>query len=94
MWTNVPSGHNGFAQAATNHLLIKNYAVLGLHWGMYTWKAPRLVEQVHEELVAGVRAGTVNPLVTERLPMTDAPDGLARLGAGETIGRLVVHPSR
>jgi len=83
-----------FAQAATNHVLIKNYAVLGLHWGMYTWKAPRLVEQVHEELVAGVRAGMVNPLVTERLPMADAPDGLTRLGAGGTIGRLVVHPSR
>lgn len=82
-----------FAQAATNHVLIKNYAVLGLHWGMYTWKAPRLVEQVHEELVGGVRAGTVNPLVTERLPMTDAPAGLARLGAGETIGRLVVYPA-
>jgi NADPH:quinone reductase len=82
-----------FAQAATNHVLIKNYAVLGLHWGMYTWKAPRLVEQVHEELVAGVRAGAVKPLVTERLPMADAPAGLARLAAGETIGRLVVHPS-
>ena len=83
-----------FAQAATNHMLIKNYAVLGLHWGMYTWKAPALVERVHRELVAGVEAGTVKPLVTERLPMADAPAALARLAAGQTVGRLVVHPAR
>ena len=83
-----------FAQAATNHILIKNYAVLGLHWGMYTWKAPQLVAAVHDELVAGVRAGAVRPLVSERLAMADAPAALDRLGAGRTTGRLVVHPGR
>lgn len=80
------------ARAATNHVLIKNYAVLGLHWGMYTWKRPVLVAKVHEDLVAGVRAGHLRPLITERLPMADAPAGLTRLAAGETSGRLVVHP--
>ena len=80
-----------FGQVATNHLLIKNYAVLGLHWGMYTWKAPQLIAKVHEDLLAGVRAGAVKPLVTERLPMAEAPSGLTRLAAGETIGRLVVR---
>jgi NADPH:quinone reductase len=83
-----------FAQAATNHVLIKNYSVLGLHWGMYQWKAPRLVAQVHDELVAGVRAGVVRPLITERLVMAEAPAGIARLAAGQTTGRLVVHPYR
>jgi NADPH:quinone reductase len=81
-----------FAQAATNHVLIKNYAVLGLHWGMYQWKAPKLVAQVHDELVAAVRSGVVRPLITERLAMEAAPAGIARLAAGATIGRLVVHP--
>jgi NADPH:quinone reductase len=82
-----------FAQAATNHVLIKNYGVLGLHWGMYVWKAPKLVAKVHDDLVAAVRAGVVRPLVTERLPMADAPAGLTRLAAGETIGRLAVLPN-
>ena len=81
-----------FAQAATNHLLIKNYGVLGLHWGMYAWKAPQLVAAVHDELADGVRTGVVRPLVTDRLPMAEAPAGLDRLAAGSTAGRLVVHP--
>jgi NADPH2:quinone reductase len=81
-----------FAQVATNHVLIKNYAVLGLHWGNYSRHEPRLVAKVHDELVEGVKAGTVRPLVSERLPMDAVPDGLTRLGAGATIGRLVVDP--
>src|SRR5437773_3948370 len=28
---------------AANHLLIKNYSVLGLHWGLYRQRAPQLV---------------------------------------------------
>src|SRR5215210_6052815 len=31
------------ADAPTNHLLVKNYSVLGLHWGLYNNVAPELV---------------------------------------------------
>ena len=31
------------AQAATNHLLIKHYSVVGLHWGLYAKRAPELI---------------------------------------------------
>lgn len=81
-----------FAGAATNHILIMNYAVLGLHWGRYLAEAPELVTAVQDELLTLVRDGAVRPLVTERLTMAGAPFGLSRLAAGETTGRLVVNP--
>ena len=83
-----------FGQLATNHALVKNYAVLGLHWGLYRFTTPELVATVQRELDGLVAAGVVRPLVTERLAMSDAPDGVTRLSAGETTGRLVVSPIR
>jgi len=79
-----------FAQLATNHALIKNYGVLGLHWGTYRFMAPELVASVQRELGSLVASGAARPLVSERLAMQDAPAGLTRLGAGATVGRVVV----
>jgi len=32
-------------QAALNHALVKNYDILGLHWGLYEQRAPELVRE-------------------------------------------------
>lgn len=78
-------------QAATNHALLKNYGVLGLHWGLYQERAPELVRQAHDELCALAEQGVVRPLVSQRVPMADAARGLAELAAGRTTGRVVVE---
>jgi NADPH2:quinone reductase len=79
-------------QAALNHALVKNYDILGLHWGLYAEVKPALVRTCEEELTRLVAAGQIKPLVTERLPLSAVPDGLRRLGAGTTTGRVVFHP--
>ena len=40
-------------QAATNHVLIKNYSVVGLHWGLYTRRAPELIGPAAHEFRSG-----------------------------------------
>ncbi len=75
---------------AANHVLIKNYAVLGLHWGAYRQHDPDAVRHAHEQLTALADAGVAVPLVSERLDLADAADGIARLAAGDTVGRVVV----
>ena len=39
-----------------------------------------------------VAAGAIRPLISERLTLADVPDGLRRLAAGATIGRVVFQP--
>jgi NADPH2:quinone reductase len=79
-------------QAAANHVLVKNYSVVGVHWGLYRTYAPELIVACHEELTRLAGAGAIRPFVSERLPMAAAADGVARIAAGRTVGRLVVQP--
>jgi NADPH2:quinone reductase len=74
--------------AALNHALVKNYSILGLHWGLYTSRDRAAVQVCHEELSKLAADGLAKPLVSERLPLDAVADGLQRLGEGSTVGRL------
>jgi NADPH2:quinone reductase len=78
--------------AALNHALIKNYSIVGLHWGLYGSKNPRLIKDCHAELTGLVARGAVRPLVSERLGLQEVPAGLQRLADGDTVGRIVFIP--
>lgn len=78
--------------AALNHALVKNYSILGLHWGLYQQRDPGAVSDCHAELTRLAAAGTIRPLISERLPLADVPDGLRRLAEGATTGRIVFLP--
>lgn len=83
----------GTVQApALNHALIKNYSILGLHWGLYKLQDSASVYAAHDELCALADQGVIKPLISERMPLNRAPEGLAALGAGTTTGRVVVLP--
>ena len=75
---------------ALGHALVKNYSILGLHWGMYLQREPAVAGQAHEALSAWAAEGRIKPIVSQRVPFAEAPDALNRLGAGRTTGRLVV----
>jgi len=78
--------------AALNHALVKNYSILGLHWGLYQQREPGAVRDCHAELSRLAEVGLIRPLISERLPLADVPDGLRRLGEGVTTGRIVFLP--
>ena len=78
--------------AALNHALVKNYSILGLHWGLYTTKDPALVRICHDELSKLAADGVVKPLVSERLALDEVADGLHRLAHGTTVGRVAYVP--
>ncbi|MDK1475707.1 NADPH:quinone oxidoreductase family protein [Streptomyces sp. 549] len=88
----------GFASGAVptpglNHALVKNYSVLGLHWGLYQRHDPAAVRDCHTELTALAERGAVRPLVSERVPMDAAGDAVQRVYEGTTTGRVVVLPA-
>jgi NADPH2:quinone reductase len=73
---------------ALNHALVKNYSIVGLHWGLYVTKDPALMRHCHDELGKLVADGLVRPLVSERLALEEVADGLQRLADGSTVGRV------
>ncbi|MFF4175579.1 NADPH:quinone oxidoreductase family protein [Streptomyces sp. NPDC001750] len=75
---------------ALNHALVKNYSVLGLHWGLYAAKDPAAVLACHDELSRLVAKGVVEPLVSERVALSGAADAVQRVADGATAGRIAV----
>ncbi|MCQ4208633.1 NADPH:quinone oxidoreductase family protein [Streptomyces longispororuber] len=77
---------------ALNHALVKNYSILGLHWGLYAAKNPKLIPHCHEKLTELAARGAIKPLVSERVDLADAPAAVQRVADGVTTGRVVVVP--
>jgi NADPH2:quinone reductase len=79
------------AQAATNHVLIKNYSVVGLHWSLYLRRAPELVPVAMQALLEMYEARRIKPYISKRLPLDEAPAALALVGGGKSTGKVVLQ---
>ncbi|MEU2158368.1 NADPH:quinone oxidoreductase family protein [Streptomyces sp. NPDC019396] len=75
-----------------NHALIKNYSIVGLHWGLYNQKDPEAVIRCHETLTEYAEKGLIKPLISERVPFAGAAEAVQRVADGATTGRLVILP--
>jgi NADPH2:quinone reductase len=87
----------GFASGSVpspglNHALVKNYSILGLHWGLYNTRDPKLVRHCHEQLTGLAARGAIRPLVSERVPLEGAAAAVQRVADGATTGRVAVLP--
>ena len=80
------------AEAPTNHVLVKNYSVVGMHWGLYTRVMPDLVRSTHEDLIRLYEAGEIDPLIYQTVPFDDLPQALNLLGGRGTYGKLIANP--
>ena len=82
-----------FPEARANHLLVKNYGVLGLHWGMYNLQRPDLVAAAQEELYRLHGEGKIKPLISARLPMREAPQAMKKVAARGSTGKIILVPA-
>jgi NADPH2:quinone reductase len=85
----------GFASGAipqvpANHVLLRNYSVVGVHLAAYRREEPALLRAVHAELLELLAAGAIAPPVDAVLPFADAPAALRRLAERRVIGRLAL----
>jgi NADPH2:quinone reductase len=82
-----------YAEARTNHAMVKTYGILGLNWGGYRTRRPDLVAEAHAALVELHASGAVRPLVSRQVPLDgDVPGALGDLTGGSTTGKIVVVP--
>ena len=77
-------------QARANHVLVKNYSVVGLHWNLYLERKPDLVAECTAELWRLYDAGRIAPYVSRKVPLEQAAQALADVAAGRTTGKTVL----
>ncbi len=80
------------ADAPTNHALVKNYSVVGLHWGLYNNVLPELVVETHEALIELYNDGKIDPLIFKTFPFDEVPNALELLESRKTYGKLLTKP--
>jgi NADPH2:quinone reductase len=81
-----------FPTIRANHMLVKNYGVLGLHWGLYRVHEPQAMVDCQRELYRLYGEGKIKPLLGERAPLSDAPAALARVAGRGSVGKVVLVP--
>jgi NADPH2:quinone reductase len=79
-------------EAPANHVLVKNYSIVGVHWGGYRSRDPQLVRRCHDQLIEWHEAGTIDPLVMAERPLEEVPDALALLADRGAYGKVVITP--
>jgi NADPH2:quinone reductase len=81
-----------FPEVRANHVLVKNYAVLGLHWGAYNLYDPGAIKEAQRAIYALYDKGVFRPLVSERLPMSEAPKAMQKVASRGSTGKIVLVP--
>lgn len=80
-------------QATLNHALIKNYSIVGLHWGLYARRAPQLIPVAARALMDMYVAGKIKPYVSARFAFEDAPAALASVAGRGSTGKVIINTS-
>ena len=75
-----------------NRILLKNIAVVGLHWGAYQQHEPARIPEVVGALFRMYAAGTIRPVIGARYPLDRVADALEALGSRRTHGKVVLVP--
>ncbi|WP_353625983.1 NADPH:quinone oxidoreductase family protein [Bacillus sp. JCM 19041] len=85
-------GH--ISEAPMNHALVKNYSLLGVHWGYYAKLHPEGVKEIHKKLCGLYESGDVRPLLFKVYKMEEAIHALDQLSDRQTYGKLIIEMNR
>jgi len=75
-----------------NLALVKGFSVVGVFWGAFTAREPRLHADNMKELVGWYLAGKVRPVIEGMYPLADAADVLKRVLGRGSSGKLILKP--
>ncbi|MFI5283406.1 MAG: NADPH:quinone oxidoreductase family protein [Candidatus Dormibacterales bacterium] len=78
-------------QASLSHVLVKNYSVVGLHWGLYLRRAPELVPIAMRELLELYEQGRIKPHISARFPLPAAPQALELVAQRKSTGKVILN---
>jgi len=73
-----------------NHVLVKNYSVVGVHWGYFNRLYPEKVVKEHEDIMNLYEEGKIKPLLYKTFDFEQVPEALQLLGGRKTWGKVVI----
>ncbi|HEY7140737.1 MAG TPA: NADPH:quinone oxidoreductase family protein [Methylomirabilota bacterium] len=77
---------------AINRVLLKNFSVVGVHWGYYQRRGSPLVQEWMDALLKLYDEGRIRPVVYRAYPLREAAAALGALSARESYGKVVLVP--
>ncbi len=80
-----------FSNFVSNHILIKNYSVVGVHWGGYRQHHPAKIAEAWRALWELYGAGRIKPVVGRRYPMQNVAEAMESLASREAVGKIILH---
>jgi NADPH:quinone reductase len=80
-----------FSNFVSNHILVKNYSVVGVHWGLYRQHQPESVARDWKALWKLYGEGHLKPLVGQRFPMDQVAEAMEALTSRAAVGKIVLH---
>jgi NADPH2:quinone reductase len=75
-----------------NRVLLKNIAIVGLHWGAHVQHEPARIAETFAALFDLYAAGKIRPVVFGRYALDELPAALEALGSRRSYGKIVVTP--
>lgn len=78
--------------ALMSRVLVKNFSLVGLHWGLYFEKDPAVLRDAQDAISQLYADGKIAPVVSATYPLEDARAALEALGSRKTTGKLVLIP--
>jgi NADPH2:quinone reductase len=82
-------------EAPANHILLKNYSIVGVHWGAAVAREPTAMPRTFAKLVDLYDQGRIDPLIfREPFPLAEAANALTMLGDRQTWGKVIIDPAR
>lgn len=74
-----------------NRVLLKNIAIVGLHWGSYRLQAPQEIARVHGVLTELYEAGKISPTPYGDFSLKQLPEALDALANRQSYGKVVLN---
>jgi NADPH2:quinone reductase len=80
----------GIPEAPVNHVLLKNYSIVGVHWGASLARRPGALREQLDAVLALAVDGRVDPPL-HLYGFTDAAHALQDLANRHVVGKVVVR---
>jgi NADPH2:quinone reductase len=80
----------GIPSPPWNLALLKGCSIVGVFWGVWVERFPDQHKENSAKLLALYERGAILPLVSERLPLSQAATAIRRLADRTAVGKLVI----